>query len=432
MQVRCLVLILGLGTAVMTASIRAEVAPEPSSATAASSTPESTPGTAVNATPPTTTPGVPPKKKKAPPPPEVLDAPENIEGQYTIVTGTGKTNILRLNADGVFEVEADGTIHNGVYRYNKKGWLSLDSGFVRRELQVLNDPAGMKVTRLKLDKIKADDPIGVLKPQNTEIEIWKRKDPGSAEAQPAQAEIPLPVIPVVAVQTPPVPKIETKPEPGSVDLGKSAQAVAVNPEKIVAVEGVKASVEPARVEASVATGVEIKPAVATENSVPVAVAVSPAPVVAPIEAKKAEPKVEAPVVAASLPEKASPTPPAPAAEKKAESTEAKPAPMAGAEFVGRYRFLPNSLVSETLVLRKDGAFIYKDSNGIAVAGYYQWKDRELVLTAGGVTRQLQATQSGKSLVLTRVEQDQPKKTGDLAFMSPCTRPSAQYEKIASE
>jgi hypothetical protein len=338
------------------------------------------------------------------PAPENPNAPASVEGTYYIPTEKNGQATLQLRSDGVFALTAgNGTLHEGIYRY-MKGWLSIDSGFHRREFMVEKDPAGLKVARMKQDKAKSGDPIGELRPQKGENEIWRLKDAVVTEAPKVE-----PKPEVKAPPIPPVPPIVEAPK-----IEPLAKVEAPKPEEPKVIAKVEPKVEAPPPPIELIKKPEPVPA-------PIAKVEAPAPTPEPVKEPVKEPKVAVAPVAPKI-EKPAPAPePVKAEEPKADA------------ITGRFRFSANALVTETLVLRKDGAFIYKDSNGVAVAGYYQWKGTELQLTAGGMMRLLRAsaTPTG-ALVLTKAENSTMKGGGELAYMSPCTRASAQYEKIANE
>lgn len=160
------------------------------------------------------------------------------------------------------------------------------------------------------------------------------------------------------------------------------------------------------------------------------------PVIAPIK----EPDVK-PIPTDPIAEKPAPKPPDPVikkpdpvVEKPVEKPKPQPQGQAGvvpkslADLAGTYVFRPNPLVTETWVLKADGAFDYSDSNGAKVSGTAAIDGGVLHLKAGEVERTFNASTQGNLLVLTRTTQDNPKITNDLSTMSPSASPEAKYEK----
>ncbi|MCZ7644574.1 MAG: hypothetical protein M5U26_04700 [Planctomycetota bacterium] len=148
----------------------------------------------------------------------------------------------------------------------------------------------------------------------------------------------------------------------------------------------------------------------------------PAPEPAEPPPPKPEPRPAEPPPTPKVPQPA-PDPDPPLEQPK------PPKPVASLEqLAGSFQYKPNPLVTEKLVLKADGSFEYRDSNGAQVAGQAAFEGGVLKLQAGEVVRQLSAKLEGGALVLTRTSGDRPKILNDLATMSPSVLETARYEK----
>jgi len=126
------------------------------------------------------------------------------------------------------------------------------------------------------------------------------------------------------------------------------------------------------------------------------------------------------------------TPPAPPpVAPPATETPAQPAatPVKSVQaMVGTFVHKPNPFLSETLEVKDDGSFTYKDSNGATASGKATFEDDVLVLTAGEVVRRFTASMEGARLTLKCAKDDAPKFKNDLASMSPTVLKVARYDK----
>ncbi|MCY3022944.1 MAG: hypothetical protein NTW87_28540 [Planctomycetota bacterium] len=148
-----------------------------------------------------------------------------------------------------------------------------------------------------------------------------------------------------------------------------------------------------------------------------------------VEAPAATPKKDNPPEPIAGP----PLPPAPPPEpaKVAKVTPPQPAavPVKSVEaLVGTFVHKPNPFLSETLVVKADGSFSYKDSNGAAAEGKVTFEGEVMTLTSGEVIRRFTAALDGGGLSLACAKDDAPKFRNDLATMSPTVLKTARYEK----
>ncbi len=127
------------------------------------------------------------------------------------------------------------------------------------------------------------------------------------------------------------------------------------------------------------------------------------------------------------------TPPAKVEEKP--SAKMEPAPVAAGaavsdvkQMAGTFVHKPSPFISETIAIKEDGSFNYKDSNGANVNGTTKIDGGKIVMTSGEVVRIFTATVDDKGMTLARVETDNPKFKNDLASMSPTVLKTAKYEK----
>jgi len=171
------------------------------------------------------------------------------------------------------------------------------------------------------------------------------------------------------------------------------------------------------------------------NVAPRESAVDPLPTPAPLPDVKPVPEPPKPVAEVG---REIPRPPVEQPRPVVETPKPPPAVPAGpmleapkslAAIAGTYQYRPNPLVTETWVLKADGAFDYSDSNGAKVSGAAKLEGGVLKLTSGEVERSFLATTEAQgALTLTRTNEDNPKISNDLATMSPSVLKAAKYEK----
>ena len=139
----------------------------------------------------------------------------------------------------------------------------------------------------------------------------------------------------------------------------------------------------------------------------------PAPAVADTKKTTLEPVAPPPVA-----------PPTPAVQPAAAGMPVKSVQA----IVGTFVHKPNPFLSETLEVRADGSFTYKDSNGATASGKATFEEDVLVLTAGEVVRRFAASMEGARLQLKCAKDDAPTFKNDLASMSPTVLKVARYDK----
>ena len=362
-------------------------------------------------------------KPTVPAMPEPLPAapgvrPATIAGSYAMQDAQARTHTLRLAESGTFEYAApDARKASGTFAC-LDGELTLDSGFHRRHMALTLDPLGLQVSRRDTDPLKPGDCLGEMPHQDRSTVLWKKEPAQSSgeqvpppakpplEPRPPLAPDPRPQNPPLVSCNPPTPNAEP---PASATHAQRAVELFKAGDKAGAAEAYTLAAEAAERAGNLEEAKRFRQnAFALREMKP-----PPVPPVAPV----------APVAPVSPP---TPKPLPPVAVPPVEKPPAPARTLA--EIAGAYSYRPNPLVTESWTLQADGAFEYADSNGAKIAGTAQWEGDVLSLRSGEVVRRFSVATDGGALILTRVADDNPKITNDLATMSPSVLKSAKYEK----
>lgn len=165
----------------------------------------------------------------------------------------------------------------------------------------------------------------------------------------------------------------------------------------------------------------------------------PLPVIKPPEIPKEEPKkptpTEKPIPIETIPVEPPKTekpkqPEVVVPVEKVQPTPPSKTPVSKASIAGHYTYQPNPLVTETLIIKADGTFEYRDSNDAKADGKWNLDGRSLTLTSQDVARHFTVMlQTDGIMHLSREKNDDPKITNDLATMSPSVLKDARYRPV---
>ncbi len=319
--------------------------------------------------------------------------PRTISGRYAFKDLQNQTFQLTLKADHTFEfISPNNKKTSGTYLYIN-GELTLDSGFHRRHLAVTSDERGIQFARRISDVLKMDDPLGQMPPQGQLPLLWQfsNETATTRSASPTDKPItPTTTKPNLKPAKEDLQPLPTIPDPAAQDA---------TPDKSNRKPGTPAN-DP-----------QEKPVVAAQTQPP-----STKVTASPPENTKPEKKTEPITQPQKTPnEKTSPDAPTPAASL--------------ANCAGTYQYKPNPLVTETLLIKKDGLFEYADSNGAKASGTCILNYGVMTLQSKTVIRTFTvALTAEKNIKLTRAANDNPKIANDLATMSPSVLKNALYER----